>query len=95
MKAVPITNSKGPRKRRNVVAETSFPKTSPFARTGNIDCGNIFCVRARKNASKLFQKHFVSARKVSFARKRGNIVAETFYAMFSHQCFSLSRGPKE
>ena len=55
---------------------------SPFVHTGNICCGNIFCVRATTNVSEPSQKHFVAAANVSCACKRGNIVAETFYAMF-------------
>ena len=52
---------------------------SPFARTGNICCGNIFCFRETKNVSDFFQKHFVFQQ--MFPRLRGE---ET---MFPQQCF--------
>ena len=40
----------------------------------------------------LFQKHFVAATNVSYARKQGNIVAETFYTMFFRNNVSLFAG---
>ena len=58
---------------------------SPFARTANICCGNIFCFRETKNVSDFFQKHFVSSTNVSsFARRENNV---------SPTLFSCLRGP--
>ena len=82
---------KGPVKQWNIrLRKHCFPNISAFACTGSICYGNIFCVRATKNVpSKLFSsfaRSIVSCRnKCFFARKRGNIVEETFCAMFPQQ----------
>ena len=45
----------------------------------------FFAFEQQKVFLNFFQKHFVAAANVSCARKRGNIVVETFYVMFPRQ----------
>ena len=66
-----------------------FLNVSPFARTGNICCGNIFCFRETKNVSDFFQKHFVFSTNVSPFARRGNNVSAT---VFPQQCFLVCGG---
>ena len=51
-----------------------------------------FCVRSTTTTTKKYvQKHFVSATFVSCAYGRESFVVETFWAMFSQQCFLACR----
>ena len=76
---------KAPQTRKHCCGNTVvFLNVSPFARTGNICCGNIFCFRETKNVSDFFQKHFVFSTNVSpFARRRNNVST----TVFPQQCF--------
>ena len=90
--------SKGPGKRRHIVADTYV---SPFARARNVCYGHQFCVRDTKNVSDFVQKHFVSATNVSqFAQPkkhhgqqcvRNNV--SSFTRALSHVHFEITFSP--